>query len=83
MMREEICQSCGLPMHAREDHAGGDPHGKFCTHCATPEGNLYSYEHVLTALAGFLHTSEGMPGEAARDLATDVLARQPAWSTRS
>ena len=75
----ERCIACGMPMESLADRAGGDPHKRYCLHCARPDGTMQSYEEKLESLTSFIMKSEGRKEESARQKATNWMARQPAW----
>ncbi|MEV6314713.1 zinc ribbon domain-containing protein [Streptomyces sp. NPDC051776] len=76
------CVSCGMPMRTVEEHAAADPSKDFCHHCAREDGRMKSYEEVLTGFAGFLQHTQGLQDNAARDVAAQILSKQPAWNNR-
>jgi hypothetical protein len=78
----QSCVSCGMPMRSTEEHAAADPSKDYCHHCAHEDGRMKSYEEVLTGFTGFLQHTQGLQDEAARDAATQMLIKQPAWSNR-
>ncbi|QKV97358.1 AraC family transcriptional regulator [Streptomyces sp. NA02950] len=71
-----------MPMRAPEEHAAADPSKDYCHHCAHEDGRMKSYEEVLTGFTGFLQHTQGLRDDVARQTATHMLAKQPAWSNR-
>jgi hypothetical protein len=78
----DTCISCGMPMRTPDEHAQSDPGKPYCVHCAGEDGQLKSYPEVLAGFTAFLQHTQGLSQEAARDTAAQVLAKQPAWSSR-
>lgn len=75
------CGSCGFPMAAPEDFAGGRPGASFCSTCANDDGDLKSYDEVLALNADYLVRQQGLDPLAARDMANTLLMSMPAWRT--
>lgn len=73
------CGSCGFPMRAPEDFAGGRPDAAYCSTCGDDHGALRPYEDVLRANADYLAREQGIDPGAARELARALLATMPAW----
>jgi len=78
----DTCISCGMPMRTPDEHAAADPSKPYCVHCGGEDGQLKSYPEVFAGFTGFLQRTQGMSEQAARDTAAQVLAKQPAWSSR-
>ncbi len=76
------CVSCGMPMRSDADHALGDRSKDFCAHCSNGDGTMMRYEEVLTRMAEFLQTAQGLDEQVAHDAAKDMLAKMPAWQQR-
>jgi hypothetical protein len=76
------CGSCGFPMESPEDFALGDPSQLHCRYCTDARGALLPYETVLAANARHYVESQGVSPEAARGMATALLASMPAWLDR-
>ncbi|MEU8825071.1 zinc ribbon domain-containing protein [Streptomyces sp. NPDC048636] len=74
------CVSCGMPMRTPEEHAAADPTRDYCHHCAGEEGQMKSYDEVLAGYTGFLQHTQGLQEDVAREAATQLLRKQPAWS---
>ena len=77
------CGSCGFPMRAPEDHAGGDPDAAYCSSCAEASGRLKPYDEVLQVNADHLVREQGLDGQASREMARALLAAMPAWRGRA
>ena len=77
------CISCGMPLRTRDDHAAGDPAKDYCVHCATPTGELKSYEETLRGMTAFLVRTQGLDERVARETAAQTMAKLPAWSARA
>jgi len=73
------CQSCGMPMREKAQHAGGDPESPYCCYCATPHGVLKSREEVRRRLIKFHMESLGMTREEAEKKTDEHMASAPAW----
>lgn len=73
------CYSCGMPLKTASDHALGDLNHKFCNHCTDAQGELKSYEEILTGTVNFLVHSQGLAMTAATEMAKGLLAMQPHW----
>lgn len=76
------CYSCGMPLEKASDHALGDINHQFCVHCTDEHGQLKPYEEILNGMANYLVHSQGVAMTAAKEIAKDVLAKQPAWRDR-
>jgi len=77
------CISCGMPLRTRGDHAAGDLAKDYCVHCATPTGELKSYEETLRGMTAFLVRTQGLDERVARETAAQTMAKLPAWSARA
>ena len=73
------CGSCGFPMQAPADFAGGNTDSAYCATCGDELGRLRPYDEVLQANATYYEREQGLHPEAARDLARALLASMPAW----
>ena len=78
-MKEKTCISCGMPLRTAEDHPNRDTSKDFCVHCATPEGELKSYEDALAGMSGFIRMTQGLDEGAALQAARSMMSRMPAW----
>lgn len=78
------CQSCGSPMGAAKDHAGGRDDAPYCALCGDASGALLPYATVHKHMAEqrFMKVN-GMPRKGAEDAATRALAQMPAWKGRA
>jgi len=76
------CGSCGMPMERPEQFALGDPSSIYCSSCTDANGNLRSYEDIVSMNAQFYVQSQGITPEAARRMAQALLASMPAWKGR-
>ena len=74
-----VCTSCGMPLRSAADHALGDPSKAWCRHCAHADGTLKTYDEVLAGMTSFLTRTQGLDERVAREAATGMMARQPAW----
>mgnify|MGYP003460784046 FL=1 len=75
------CGSCGFPMQAPADFAGGNTESAYCATCGDELGKLKPYAEVLQANAAYYEREQGLHPEAARDLARALLASMPAWKS--
>lgn len=82
-MSDKTCISCGMPLSKPEDHAASDPSKDYCLHCADAQGNLKSYEEVLAGMTHFMVSSQGMDESVARNAATQMMSKMPAWKDRA
>lgn len=73
------CGSCGFPMRAPEDFAGGRLDSPYCSTCARPSGELLPFDEVLVANAAYLAREQGLHPEAAERMAHALLLSMPAW----
>lgn len=76
------CGSCGFPMRAPADFAGGKTDAAYCSTCGDERGQLKPYDDVLRANADYLVREQGLDPGAARGLARALLASMPAWKNR-
>jgi hypothetical protein len=76
------CGSCGFPMQADGDFAGGKRDSAYCSTCGDETGRLKPYDEVLSANAAYLVRQQGLDPGAARGLASALLASMPAWKGR-
>ncbi len=79
MKKCESCTSCGMPFGQASDHASGQESIPYCTHCAGEDGKLKPYEQVLEGTMGYFISSQGLDPQAARQMAEQLLKKQPAW----
>ena len=77
------CGSCGFPMRAPADFAGGKVDAAYCSTCGDETGQLKPYDEVLRANADYLVREQGLDPGAARRLAGALLASMPAWKDRA
>jgi hypothetical protein len=68
-----------MPLEKASDHALGDINQQFCVHCTNEQGQLNPYEDILSGMANYLVHSQGVAMTAAKEIAKDVLAKQPVW----
>jgi uncharacterized protein YbcV (DUF1398 family) len=66
-----------MPLEKPSDFAYEN--SKYCVHCVDKEGQLKPYEEILNGMAGYLAHSQGIDPAAAKMMAAEVLAKQPAW----
>lgn len=76
------CGSCGFPMRAPEDFAGGKLGAAYCSTCAEASGRLKPYGEVLQANADYFVREQGIDPQAARQMAHALLVSMPAWRGR-
>lgn len=74
------CGSCGFPMRAPADFAGGKPDAAYCSSCGDEAGRLRPYDDVLQANADYFVREQGLDPGAAREMAHALLTSMPAWS---
>lgn len=77
------CGSCGFPMRAPADFAGGRIDAAYCSSCGDEAGQLKPYDEVLQVNADYLVRQQGLDPGAARELAGALLAGMPAWKHRA
>lgn len=77
------CISCGMPMNGSEDYPLGDRSKDYCVHCARPDGSLQSYEERAAGMAAFIVKTQGLDQGAALSAARSIMAKLPAWSSRT
>ena len=65
-----------------EDFALGDTSKDYCVYCARPDGTMRSYEEALEGMTQFAARTQGLSGEAAREMARGMMAGLPAWKGR-
>ncbi|HQY71456.1 MAG TPA: zinc ribbon domain-containing protein [Pseudomonadales bacterium] len=75
------CGSCGFPMQAPADFAGGMADSAYCSTCGDEFGRLRPYDDVLQANAAYYEREQGLHPAAARELARALLASMPAWKS--
>lgn len=76
------CGSCGFPMTAPDDHAGGNMDAEYCSTCAEPSGALKPFDDVVQANAEYFVREQGVSFSAASEMAKALLASMPAWQAR-
>ena len=84
-MNAELCRSCGscgFPMRAPEDYAGGDLDANYCSTCADATGQLKPFEEVVHANAEYFVQQQGIDPKAGDELARTLLRSMPAWKER-
>ena len=78
----KCCTSCGMEFKGPEDHALGDVSSVYCRECVTPDGSLKSYQEIHTLITEDFVRSQGIDPEAAKEMASELMAKLPAWSNR-
>ena len=73
------CGSCGFPLRAPADFAGGRIDAAYCSTCGDAAGQLRPYDQVLQLNADYLVRQQGLDRTAARAMASALLASMPAW----
>ena len=73
------CGSCGFPMRAPADFAGGRVDAAYCSSCGDDAGHLKPYDQVLHVNTEYLVRQQGLDRSAAREMARALLASMPAW----
>ena len=81
-MKDRTCISCGMPIRSAKDSPAGHPDKPYCTHCSNRDGTMKSYDDVLSGMTEFIIRGQGLDETVARKMATEMMARQPAWSGR-
>ena len=76
------CGSCGFPMRAPADFAGGRLDSAYCSTCGDDAGQLRPFDDVLQANADYLVRQQGLDPGAARGMARALLTSMPAWKSR-
>lgn len=76
---KKICISCGKPLYSNDDFPNGDNSKLFCLYCAGPNGDLKSYDDILSSMAHFLIETQGLDKVAANKNARIIMSRLPAW----
>jgi hypothetical protein len=76
------CGSCGFPMRAPDDFAGGDAAAEYCSTCAEAGDRLKPFTQVVEANASYFVREQGIDLTAARKMARALLLSQPAWRDR-
>ncbi len=85
-MSEAICPSCGscgFPMRAPADFAGGKTDATYCSTCGDAKGRLRPFNVVLQANADYFVREQGVDPDAAREMARALLVSMPAWKNRA
>ena len=85
-MSEAICPSCGscgFPMRAPADFAGGKIDAPYCSTCGDAKGRLRPFNAVLQANADYFVREQGVDSDAAREMARALLVSMPAWKNRA
>ncbi|WP_170113043.1 zinc ribbon domain-containing protein [Ahniella affigens] len=73
------CGSCGFPMQATADFAGGNPNAAFCSTCADANGALKPFDEVLALNADYLAREQRIEPAAAQAMARALLLASPVW----
>ena len=76
------CGSCGFPMRAPADFAGGRIDAAYCSTCGDANGRLRPFKAVLQANADYFVREQGVDPDAAREMARALLVSMPAWKNR-
>jgi len=77
------CGSCGFPMRAPADFAGGKTDAAYCSTCGDTKGELRPFDAVLQANADYFVREQGVDPSAAREMARALLVSMPAWKNRA
>jgi Putative zinc ribbon domain len=77
------CGSCGFPMRAPSDFAGGKLDAAYCSTCGDDTGQLRPFDDVLQANADYLVRQQGLDPGAARGMARALLTSMPAWKSQA
>ena len=75
----KTCIACGMPMRQPEEFALGDETKDYCRYCTRPDGSMQSYEEKLESMSGFIVKTQGLDAQAAQKVASDMMAKLPAW----
>ncbi len=79
----KTCIACGMPMETVEDFAMSDSRKEYCCYCATPDGQMQSYEERLKNYSGWLMSTQGVTQTAALQQAKVIMSQLPAWKNLS
>jgi Putative zinc ribbon domain len=77
------CGSCGFPMEAKDDFAGGNPDAAYCSTCADPNGQLKPFDTVVALNADYFVRHQGVDLSAAVQLARALLQSMPVWAGKA
>ena len=77
------CGSCGFPMRAPADFAGGKIDAAYCSTCGDAKGQLRPFNAVLQANADYFVREQGVDPDAAREMARALLVSMPAWKNHA
>lgn len=81
-MSRKSCESCGMPMDKKEMFGGGREDNHYCVYCSDTEGNLKSYDEVLTGMKNFVIKTMGLSEAEAEKTAKENMGKMPAWMNR-
>ncbi len=80
-MTEKVCESCGMPMRAKEDFGGGDTGNRYCRFCTDETGRLQDFETRYEGTVHFMMSRMNLDRSAAEKLARENMAKMPAWES--
>ena len=76
MSEENKCKSCGMPLRSEQDYRKNN---SYCKYCTNADGELLSFDEVLSHMKSFIQQSTGVSESSAISTAMQVLLSQPAW----
>lgn len=77
-----MCIACGMPMTQIGDYPHYDITKNYCKLCAHADGSMQSFEEKLKDLTLRYIQSHQMPPELAKETATIILRKLPAWKRK-
>lgn len=79
MIKEKICESCGMPMKVATDFGGSNPDNKYCKYCTDENGKLKDFQTKLNDMVNFITSRMGVDKNIAEKIAKENMAKMPAW----
>ena len=82
-MKEQKCESCGMPMKKSSDFGGANPENKYCIYCTYENGELKEFETKLKEMTSFIVSRMNINEVVAEKIARENMSKMPAWQKHS
>lgn len=79
----KMCISCGMPMTRIGDYPLYDISRNYCKYCAHADGTMMTFEEKLHSLTLHFMQEHKMEHDIAKDSASVILRKKPAWRRKS
>lgn len=73
------CPSCGMPLDNPKIAKKSNDGITYCQYCVNNEGNLRSFDEVLSGTSQYLMDNQNLTKIDAEKMAREMLQKMPAW----